>query len=401
MIYERYHTRQIADFGGIARQTPLLAFFMVFLTLASIGLPGLNGFAGEFLMLLGMFQRAGPTRRRAWPSSTASSPCWPSAASCWGHGTCCGWCAGLLRPVARARRHTPPAPCATSACAKSWPWRRCACVIVWIGVQPEFFLDRMAPTLDAYRPRAGDAEPDGTEARQVADGRSVFRAASATDHRIARIHASFALHLAAAAEIVLLLTVPWRSTWPARCARRGGRGYGRLDSPAACLVHLAAAWPVAIGQARRHAGGPDPGRSAGRYGRWLALAVGAVLVLMSLAAAGRRRHRRVPRHAPAGHCRADARGRGGRPGAAVRRPGVDLHSHLHPALPGPPRRRLPGSGGQVLLPQRAGLGHVPLRPELPLRDDRLDATGRPSARRWPIRGRWPAGCGRWSKWPWC
>ena len=58
MMYERYHTRRIADFGGIAREVPILAFFMVFMTLASIGLPGLNGFAGEFLLLLGMFQRA-------------------------------------------------------------------------------------------------------------------------------------------------------------------------------------------------------------------------------------------------------------------------------------------------------------------------------------------------------
>ena len=58
MIYERYHTRRIADFGGIARETPVLAFFMVFMTLASIGLPGLNGFVGEFLLLMGMFQRA-------------------------------------------------------------------------------------------------------------------------------------------------------------------------------------------------------------------------------------------------------------------------------------------------------------------------------------------------------
>ena len=58
MIYERYHTRRIADFGGIAAETPVLAFFMVFMTLASIGLPGLNGFVGEFLLLMGMFQRA-------------------------------------------------------------------------------------------------------------------------------------------------------------------------------------------------------------------------------------------------------------------------------------------------------------------------------------------------------
>ena len=44
--------------GGLARRTPILAFFFVLFTLSSIGLPGLNGFAGEFLILIGMFQRA-------------------------------------------------------------------------------------------------------------------------------------------------------------------------------------------------------------------------------------------------------------------------------------------------------------------------------------------------------
>ena len=57
MIYERYHTRKIAELGGLAHRTPLLATMMVILTLSSIGLPGLNGFVGEFLLLLGMFQR--------------------------------------------------------------------------------------------------------------------------------------------------------------------------------------------------------------------------------------------------------------------------------------------------------------------------------------------------------
>jgi NADH-quinone oxidoreductase subunit M len=58
MIYERYHTRQIAEYSGIARQMPWMAFFMIVFTFSSIGLPGLNGFAGEFLILIGMFQRA-------------------------------------------------------------------------------------------------------------------------------------------------------------------------------------------------------------------------------------------------------------------------------------------------------------------------------------------------------
>jgi NADH-quinone oxidoreductase subunit M len=57
MIYERYHTRQIADLGGLARRLPLLSFFFLLFTFSSIGLPGLNGFAGEFLLLTGAFQR--------------------------------------------------------------------------------------------------------------------------------------------------------------------------------------------------------------------------------------------------------------------------------------------------------------------------------------------------------
>jgi NADH-quinone oxidoreductase subunit M len=56
MLYERYHTREIRSLGGLARKLPVLTFFFVVVTLSSIGLPGLNGFVGEFLVLVGMFQ---------------------------------------------------------------------------------------------------------------------------------------------------------------------------------------------------------------------------------------------------------------------------------------------------------------------------------------------------------
>src|SRR5436190_13440754 len=51
MIYQRYHTREIRELGGLAKRTPVLAVFMLIFTMASIGLPGLNGFVGEFLIL--------------------------------------------------------------------------------------------------------------------------------------------------------------------------------------------------------------------------------------------------------------------------------------------------------------------------------------------------------------
>ena len=56
MVYERRHTKKIADFGGIAKVMPILALFFMIATLSSIGLPLLNGFVGEFLILLGAFK---------------------------------------------------------------------------------------------------------------------------------------------------------------------------------------------------------------------------------------------------------------------------------------------------------------------------------------------------------
>jgi NADH-quinone oxidoreductase subunit M len=53
MIYDRRHTRMISDFGGLSKPMPLFATFFVFASLSSIGLPFLNGFVGEFLILLG------------------------------------------------------------------------------------------------------------------------------------------------------------------------------------------------------------------------------------------------------------------------------------------------------------------------------------------------------------
>lgn len=57
MLYERRHTREIAAFGGIARVAPLLTTAFVITAFASIGLPGTSGFVGEFLALLGTFER--------------------------------------------------------------------------------------------------------------------------------------------------------------------------------------------------------------------------------------------------------------------------------------------------------------------------------------------------------
>jgi NADH-quinone oxidoreductase subunit M len=67
MIYERRHTRLISEFGGIATAMPRYFFLFLIVLLSSIGLPLLNGFVGEFLILLGAFQA------RAWMAIVAAT----------------------------------------------------------------------------------------------------------------------------------------------------------------------------------------------------------------------------------------------------------------------------------------------------------------------------------------
>jgi len=54
-LYDRRHTRRISDFGGLKKSMPLYAGIFLFTSFASIGLPGLNGFVGEFMILMGSF----------------------------------------------------------------------------------------------------------------------------------------------------------------------------------------------------------------------------------------------------------------------------------------------------------------------------------------------------------
>lgn len=55
MLYDRRHTRRIAEFGGLATSMPIFAGFFLFMAFASVGLPGLSGFVGEFTILLGSY----------------------------------------------------------------------------------------------------------------------------------------------------------------------------------------------------------------------------------------------------------------------------------------------------------------------------------------------------------
>lgn len=71
VIYERTHSREISYYGGIAKIVPVYSFALLFASLSSVGLPGLNGFVGEFLILLGSFKS--PVLNSWWYTVFASS----------------------------------------------------------------------------------------------------------------------------------------------------------------------------------------------------------------------------------------------------------------------------------------------------------------------------------------
>ena len=149
MIYERYHTRQISELGGLARKTPWIAFFMLVFTFSSIGLPGMNGFTGEFMVLLGMFQRA----FAGSPPLLAASLKIVAVLAVSGVVLGAWYMLWLVQRVffgpLKEPQHDPDDPPIVDM-----KWREVAalaplCVFVlWIGLQPKYFLDRMAPTLN-------------------------------------------------------------------------------------------------------------------------------------------------------------------------------------------------------------------------------------------------------------
>jgi len=165
MLYERYHTRQIADFGGLARKTPVLAFFMLVMTLSSIGLPGLNGFTGEFLLLLGMFQRA-------WIDGGTSY--WAIAVLAVSGVVLGAWY--MLYLVQRVFFGPVKEPDHDGHPIEDLSFREVMALaplvvfIVWIGVQPKFFLDRMGPSLEVLSKDAMQlaASPDEKDTQRTA-----------------------------------------------------------------------------------------------------------------------------------------------------------------------------------------------------------------------------------------
>jgi NADH-quinone oxidoreductase subunit M len=149
MLYERRHTRELSEFGGLARVIPLFSLVLTVVALASIGLPGLNGFIGEFLVLLGSFGR------HPWATGVATTGVIFAA-------TYLLW---ALQRLIFNRLDNPENEGLADLSLREWLVLAPLLIgIVWMGLAPGPVLRRMEPAARQYlqitQPAAELAAPD-------------------------------------------------------------------------------------------------------------------------------------------------------------------------------------------------------------------------------------------------
>ncbi|HEV2913821.1 MAG TPA: NADH-quinone oxidoreductase subunit M [Pyrinomonadaceae bacterium] len=159
MIYERRHTRMISDFGGLATVMPWFSAFFVFASLSSIGLPFLNGFVGEFLIMLGMWTSS---YRLAWIATmlAGTGVIWAAVYMLW-----------MLQRVVFGRiRHKENARLTDLSAREFALLAPLLILMLFMGVYPKVFLERSRDSVAAVRailatPRA--EKPVPAEARNA------------------------------------------------------------------------------------------------------------------------------------------------------------------------------------------------------------------------------------------
>jgi len=133
VVYERRHTRLISDFGGLWKPLPVYASIFLVVMLSSIGLPGTNGFIGEFLVLLGAY-RAHPV----WAVIAASGVILSAVYMLWMFQRV------MFGPVT----HPENEKLQDLSLRERLVFAPLLVLIFWIGVMPQPFLDRAQPALE-------------------------------------------------------------------------------------------------------------------------------------------------------------------------------------------------------------------------------------------------------------
>ena len=150
-IYERRHTRAISELGGLARPAPVLATVFMVVMLSSVGLPGLNGFVGEFLVLLGAFEA-----HRWWAVAATAGVILAAVYLLWAYQR-------VFHGPARGE----------NAKMRDLRWREglvlapLLALIIFLGVYPRPVLDRMEPSVDALVAHVELHGNPGAEAAEV------------------------------------------------------------------------------------------------------------------------------------------------------------------------------------------------------------------------------------------
>jgi NADH-quinone oxidoreductase subunit M len=155
MIYERRHTRLIDDFGGLWRQLPVFSSILLLVTFSSVGLPGLNGFIGEFLILLGAFSVT-----PGWTALAATGLILGAVYMLWMFRRVIF--GPLTRPENQALRDLDVRELLVLA--------PIVVLIIVMGLYPQPFLDRMKPSVDLTLKRIFAVPQAAAKAEESAAG---------------------------------------------------------------------------------------------------------------------------------------------------------------------------------------------------------------------------------------
>ena len=154
IVYERRHNRMIAEYGGIAKVMPLYATFFLIITLSSIGLPTLNGFIGEFAILIGAFHHSW-----VWALFAASGIVLGAAYMLWMY----------QRVFFGEITNDKNKELADLNLREQWTLIPLIIIAFWIGLYPKPFFRIMQPTVDRVLERVAVAMPEeGSAAAHVA-----------------------------------------------------------------------------------------------------------------------------------------------------------------------------------------------------------------------------------------